>query len=166
MARTGLRMMPTFPSSPLKSRTVSFPQYGLKASISDGTFLNRQAFKSAPDILAQPRSLSPAFALVGSHSLSGSESRTAYRSASAAAPQGPLAPVRVVLSRSIIAYYDPMRQPRRHAATSLSLIRSTFAVRERLSSPRGLPYFHCRACHACHRPYPGGPPCPPVVRAR
>jgi len=28
--RTGLRMMPTFPSSPLKFRTVSFPQYGFK----------------------------------------------------------------------------------------------------------------------------------------
>ncbi len=31
MARTGLRMMPTFPSAPLKFRTVSFPQYGFKA---------------------------------------------------------------------------------------------------------------------------------------
>jgi hypothetical protein len=31
MARTGLRMMPTFPSSPLKSRTAGFPQYGFKA---------------------------------------------------------------------------------------------------------------------------------------
>jgi hypothetical protein len=29
-----------------------------------------------------------------------------------------LAPVRVMLSRSITAYYDPMRQSRRHAATS------------------------------------------------
>src|SRR5271167_1370468 len=38
MARTGLRMMPTFPSLPLKSRTVSFPQYGFKAGLSDGAF--------------------------------------------------------------------------------------------------------------------------------
>jgi hypothetical protein len=30
MARTGLRMMPTFPSSPLKFRTAGFPQYGFK----------------------------------------------------------------------------------------------------------------------------------------
>ena len=29
-----------------------------------------------------------------------------------------MAPVRVMLSRSITAYYDPMRQSRRHAATS------------------------------------------------
>ncbi len=33
-------------------------------------------------------------------------------------PRGPLAPVRVVLSRSINAYYSPMRQSHRHAATS------------------------------------------------
>jgi hypothetical protein len=35
MARTGLRMMPTFPSPSLKFRTVGFPQYGFKASMSD-----------------------------------------------------------------------------------------------------------------------------------
>ena len=36
MARTGLRMMPTFPSSPLRFRTAGFPQYGSKAGLSDG----------------------------------------------------------------------------------------------------------------------------------
>jgi hypothetical protein len=34
-ARTGLRMMPTFPRSSLKSRTAGLPQYGFKAGISD-----------------------------------------------------------------------------------------------------------------------------------
>jgi len=38
MARTGLRMMPTFPSPPLKFRTAGFPQYGFKAGISDEAF--------------------------------------------------------------------------------------------------------------------------------
>ena len=38
MARTGLRMMPTFPLPPLKFRTVSFPQSGFKAGISDAAF--------------------------------------------------------------------------------------------------------------------------------
>ena len=38
MARTGLRMMPTFPSPPLKFRTVGFPQSGFKAGISDAAF--------------------------------------------------------------------------------------------------------------------------------
>jgi len=39
MARSGLRMMPTFPSPPLKFRTAGFPRYGFKAGFSDGTFL-------------------------------------------------------------------------------------------------------------------------------
>jgi hypothetical protein len=33
-------MMPTFPSPSLKFRTVSFPQYGFKAGISDKAFRN------------------------------------------------------------------------------------------------------------------------------
>jgi hypothetical protein len=37
MARSGLRMMPTFPSSSLKFRTAGFPRYGFKAGISDCT---------------------------------------------------------------------------------------------------------------------------------
>src|SRR6266700_3300307 len=35
-ARSGLRMMPTFPRSPLSFRTAGFPQYGWKAGFSDG----------------------------------------------------------------------------------------------------------------------------------
>ena len=35
MARSGLRMMPTFPSPSLKFRTAGFPQYGFKAGVSD-----------------------------------------------------------------------------------------------------------------------------------
>ena len=42
MARTGLRMMPTFPSSPLKFRTAGFPQYGFKAGLSAGAFPRRR----------------------------------------------------------------------------------------------------------------------------
>jgi hypothetical protein len=44
--------------------------------MSDGTFLNGRAVKSAPDIPTRSLSLSPAFALVGSRSLPGSVSRT------------------------------------------------------------------------------------------
>jgi len=40
-ALSGLRMMPLFPPSPLKFRTVGFPQYGFKAGISDGPSLPR-----------------------------------------------------------------------------------------------------------------------------
>ncbi len=71
-----------------------------------------------------------------------------------------------MLSRSILAYYDPIRQSRRHAATSFYLIRNAFAVRERLGDPRDLPYFCGCAFPACRRPCPGGPPRPPVVLTR
>jgi hypothetical protein len=37
-ARTGLRMMPTSPRSPLSFRTAGFPQYGWKDGVSDGAF--------------------------------------------------------------------------------------------------------------------------------
>ena len=37
-ARSGLRMMPTFPPSSLRCRTAGFPQYGFKAGISDAVF--------------------------------------------------------------------------------------------------------------------------------
>ena len=80
MARTGLRMMPTFPSPPLKSRTVGFPQYGLKASMSDRACLNGVSVKSAPGIPSPPHSLPPPFALVGRGKAPGSESRAARAS--------------------------------------------------------------------------------------
>ena len=41
-------MMPTFPSPPLKFRTVSFPQYGFKASLSDPACPVRREVKPAP----------------------------------------------------------------------------------------------------------------------
>src|SRR5205823_2368968 len=56
MARTGLRMMPTFPSSPLKFRTVSFPQYGFKADFQTVPF-------SPSASLPHPSSLLPPFVL-------------------------------------------------------------------------------------------------------
>jgi len=124
MARTGLRMMPTFPSSPLKFRTAGFPRYGFKASLSDSACLQRVAVKLAPSMPARHHSLrhpSPASAPAP---WPGSESRLVRASTGrcargpASLPQGSLAPVRVVLSRSISAYYDPIRQSRRHAATS------------------------------------------------
>jgi hypothetical protein len=42
-ARTGLRMMPTFPRSPQSFRTAGFPQYGWRAGVSDETFPARQS---------------------------------------------------------------------------------------------------------------------------
>ena len=125
MARTGLRMMPTFPSSPLKFRTVSFPQSGFKASLSGRACPDGGAVEPAPGMPATSSGLHRPFARVRRGTpLPGSESRRARASACRCArdrvslPQGSLAPVRVMLSRSIIAYYDPIRQSRRHAAIS------------------------------------------------
>src|SRR5215470_3079391 len=54
MARTGLRMMPTFPSPPLKFRTAGFPQYGFKAGLSEGAFP-----REAPNCRAHPVCVPP-----------------------------------------------------------------------------------------------------------
>src|SRR5208337_4133906 len=49
-ARTGLRMMPTSPRSPLSFRTADFPQYGWKAGLSGGAFPSPSQLKPAPGI--------------------------------------------------------------------------------------------------------------------
>jgi hypothetical protein len=94
--------------------------------LSDGTCLNGRSVKPTPDIPSQSPSLSPSFARLQPAEGSGSESQSPRRSACrcsrgtvAPLPQGSLAPVRVMLSRSILAYYGPMRRSRRHAAISL-----------------------------------------------
>jgi hypothetical protein len=46
-ARFGLRMMPTFPRSPLSFRTAGFPQYGWKAGISDEAFPPRRTVQAS-----------------------------------------------------------------------------------------------------------------------
>ncbi len=62
MARTGLRMMPTFPSPSLKFRTSSFPQYGFKASLSGRACPTDSAVKPAPGMPAPSSSLPRPFA--------------------------------------------------------------------------------------------------------
>lgn len=68
------------------------------------------------------------------------------------------------MSPTIIAYTTPCASP---AGTlrfrGFALIRSAFAVRERLGDPQDLPDFRCCSFHTCHRPYPGGPLRHPVV---
>ena len=124
MARTGLRMMPTSPSSPLKFRTAGFPQYGFKASMSERASLPVRFLKPAPGIQSLTRSLLLPFARFHPDGSPGSVSQTVGASTCrcsgglSSLPQGSLAPDRVMLSRSIIAYYSPMRQSRRHTATS------------------------------------------------
>ncbi len=117
-------MMPTSPSSSLKFRTVGFPQYGFKASMSDSACRPSAPAKPVPGIPDVRGRLRLPFARAGHRGTPGSASRTAGAAACRCArgltslPQGSLAPVRVLLSRSLIAYYDPIRQSRRHTAIS------------------------------------------------
>jgi hypothetical protein len=76
MARTGLRMMPTSPSPPLKFRTAGFPQYGFKASMSDRACLNGDSVKPSPGVPSLPLSLPPPFAHFCRGLSPGSESRS------------------------------------------------------------------------------------------
>ena len=106
-ARFGLRMMPTFPRSPLSFRTASFPQYGWKADCPSGAFLGDWRLKPAPGIRRPPSSLHPLFVhfvvatAVRSESGLRTRSCTAMRWNTPPTP-GALARVRVVVSRSVI----------------------------------------------------------------
>src|ERR1022692_4744764 len=106
-ARIGLRMMPTFPRSPLSFRTASFPQYGWKADCPSGAFLGDRRLKPAPGIRRPPSSLHPPFVhfvvatMVRSESGLRTRSCTVMRWNTPPTP-GALARVRVVVSRSVI----------------------------------------------------------------
>ena len=108
VARTGLRMMPTFPRSPLSFRTAGFPQYGWKVCMSDGTFLGASRLSSLPAYATSTSSLSPSFVsadqLLNSSSESGNRGHTdtAKSGRGQPAPQGSSLPVWVILSQSII----------------------------------------------------------------
>ena len=143
MARTGLRMMPTFPSSPLKFRTAGFPRYGFKAGLSVGAFprgvhMPRRMVCIRPSCSPQQtcnlRTVSEAPAWWS----------TAIRATAVALPQGPslrsglCCPGPSSLSRP----HPPHSQAHRDF-TALRLIRDAFAVRARLGDPRVVPCFRC-----------------------
>ena len=172
MARTGLRMMPTFPSPSLKFRTSGFPQYGFKASLSGRACPTDRTVKPAPGMPAPAASLPRPFARfrTGACDLAQSPDhpappRAAVRETLAPLPQGSLAPVRVLLSRSIIAYSDPIRRSRRHAGISRfcrlylapSLCGSASATRETF------PTFPLALSLRAVDPTPVGPRPRPVV---
>src|SRR3954451_2358373 len=107
-ARTGLRMMPTFPRSPRSFRTAGFSQYGWKAGLSGGAFPNRQRLKPAPGIRLLTAGLPSPFVhlrvgAVAPYCAGPLTGRcTAMEGGSPSAP-GALARVRVMLSRSVLA---------------------------------------------------------------
>jgi hypothetical protein len=148
MARTGLRMMPTFPSPSLKFRTAGFPQYGFKAGLSDGAFPGLAPVKPAPGIPFAPPGLPPSFVrsvatcYPRSVSRAFARVRTAARKATASLPQGPSLRSRLFCPgpSSLNRPHPPHSQARRDFA-AVRVIRDALAVRERLGDPRVVPRF-------------------------
>jgi hypothetical protein len=106
MARTGLRMMPTSPSSPLKFRTAGFPRYGFKAGLSGGAFphgvhVSRRMVCVHPSCSPDANCESPFCA--------GGVCACEHRHASgiSRSTPGALAPDWVLLSQSIVTYAAP-----------------------------------------------------------
>jgi hypothetical protein len=106
-ARTGLRMMPTFPRSPLSFRTAGFPQYGCKAGFPSGACPGRRRLKLAPGIHRPTSGLHPPFVRLVVEAIiphcvgPQTRLRTAMEGYYSSAP-GVLARVRVIVSRSVI----------------------------------------------------------------
>jgi hypothetical protein len=125
MARTGLRMMPTFPSSPLKFRTAGFPRYGFNAGLSAGAFP-----RAAPTCRAFPVCLLPACSPLSAFCSplcvgEAVRSSTAIQAATPLYPRGPRSgpgsavPIHLHLS-------GPIRPTRRHS--TISLLCSLYAL--------------------------------------
>src|SRR5215813_9044825 len=153
VARTGLRMMPTFPPSSLSFRTAGFPQYGWKVCISDGTCPTTIRLGSLPACAKWTASLSPSLVLVhqsfcpGSESGNGGHTDTAKSGRGQPAPQG--SSLRFGLfcpnPSSLNRPHPPHSQARSDFA-AVRLIPNAFAVRERLGDPRAVPNFRLLLC--------------------
>jgi hypothetical protein len=133
-ARSGLRMMPTFPPSPLKFRTAGFPQSGFKVGISGGAFPSTTSPACCAVCLRPSCTPLPA-------SYPRSEPRGAVRwrtSVQAAVPLCPRGP-RSSPGCSVPDHHHligPMRSTHRHISISPTrLIRDALAVRPN-STPR------------------------------
>ena len=149
MARTGLRMMPTFPSSPLRFRTAGFPQYGSKAGLSDGAFPCGAAIASL--------GLHPSFVSSAALNTPRSVSRfsaprdTAVRAVLPPYPRGP----RSGPGYSVPVHHHllgPIRPTRRHAPISppCELYAAPSLCRlPGLGRRRAVPSFRCHSFSAC-----------------
>ena len=108
MARTELRMMPTFPSSPLKFRTAGFPQYGFKAGVSAGAFpAAALTCRALPVCILPSCPPLPAFLSFSAQCRSTLCAQAPPCKRPRRSTPGALAPVRVLLSRSINTYSAP-----------------------------------------------------------
>ena len=88
MARTGLRMMPTSPSSPLKFRAAGFPRDGFKAGLSGGP-AHATSTRHAAQLTSTLRAPRLQTARLRSVPEAVARLSTAMRAATAALPPGP-----------------------------------------------------------------------------
>jgi hypothetical protein len=157
MARTGLRMMPTSPSPPLKFRTAGFPRYGFKASMSDRAFLNGVSVKPTPGIPSQPLSLSPSCAHFGCRKVPGSVPRTTGSSMCRCSKGFRLSTPGVLGSGSsyAVSFHHGFLRP--HPSVSQARCDFAFAYTQRLrcaGAPRrpARPSLLLRLCFPCMSP--------------
>ncbi len=147
-ARSGLRMMPTFPLPSLKFRTAGFPQYGFKAGISDKAF----PFDAFLAPVGLPLSFVLPASLVGSPFCAGGRDALEHLRSSGLcrSTPGALAPDRVVLSRSILTC-GPIRPTRRHIPISplSGLYEMPSLCTLRLGDLRVVPRFRCPSFLTC-----------------
>ena len=154
-ARTGLRMMPTFPRSPLSFRTAGFPQYGWKAGLSGGAFPDRQRLKPAPGLRLLTAGLPSPFVHLRSERLSRTvpgrrpDDAPPWR-VGRPPPQGPsLGSGLCCPGPSLLNRPHPPHSPAHRDFTAGRLIRDAFAVRERRGDPRVVPGFHDHSVLTC-----------------
>jgi hypothetical protein len=169
MARTGLRMMPTFPSSPLKFRTAGFPRYGFKAGCQTGPS------RVAPDhrvtqFATVLRARQVRRDCLRSESESPDWLSTAVRATLIARPQRPslrfglCCPGPSTLNRP-----HPPHSPAHRVFTALRLIPDAFAVCAHLGDPRVVPCFRCAFClgmSSSTTPESSAAPCTQFLRRR
>jgi hypothetical protein len=129
MALIGLRMMPTFPSSPLRFRTAGFPRYGSKAGLSVGAFPGG-ADRSAPRRGLHPTFASPAMRIVLARSRGATRvARRRRASGFSALPQGPsLRPGLCCPGPSTLMRPHPPHSPARHNFPARQVICGACAV--------------------------------------
>jgi len=164
VARTGLRMMPTSPPPPLKFRTAGFPQYGFKASLSDGAFPSVGRVKLAPSIPRAALGLRPPSRTPRLREPPWPRLRAPRGNPGGSSPRdAPLTPgvlgsgpsYAVSVHRRLLRPHPSVSQARGDF-TGSPLIHPAFAVRERRGDPRDVPSFPCRAVPTCRGPYAGG----------
>jgi hypothetical protein len=157
-------MVPTFPPPPLRFRTVGFPQYGSKASLSARACPGGDEVKPTPGIPWSPAEFTPHLRDAGGYGI-GTQPVTALTGnpARSSLPAPPLTPGvlgsgRVMLSRpsSLIRPHAPVSGAPGDFTTLRRLYPGPSLGGRAGSDPRDLPYFPCRAVPTCRGPYAGG----------